>query len=138
MINNISSAYHEKGAMMNHWLWIGLAIVIVLFVVWRLNIRRQGAWVDLPSNANAYVNPELAPLVNWLANKAESQIGRGLNVTGNAFAMSTLSDEVEKALAERQNDSSIEINIPAFIGDKNGIYDFNVSMKREELKQFDL
>ena len=123
---------------MNHWLWIGLVIVIVLFVVWRLNIRRQGAWVDLPSDANAYVNPELVPLVNWLAKKAELQIGRGLNVTGSAFAMSTLSDEVERALSAPQDDGSIEINIPAFVGDKNGMYDFNVTVEREELKQFDL
>ena len=124
--------------MVNHWLWIGLAIVIALFVVWRLNIRRQGAWVDLPSDANAYVNPELVLLVNWLAKKAESQIGRGLKVTGNAFAMSTLSDEVERALSAPQDDGSIEINIPAFVGDKNGMYDFNVTVEREELKQFDL
>ena len=124
--------------MMNHWLWIGLVIVIVLFVVWRLNIRGQGAWVDLPSDANAYVNPELVPLVNWVAKKAELQIGRGLKVTGNAFAMSTLSDEVEKALAEQQDDGSIEINIPAFVGDRDGMYDFNVTIEREELRQFDL
>ena len=123
---------------MSLWLWIGLSIVIVFFVVWRLNIRRQGAWVDLPSDANAYVNPELGPLVNWLAKKAESQIGRGLNVTGNAFAMSTLSDEVERALVERHEDGSIEINIPAFVGDQNGMYDFNVTVECEELKQFDL
>ena len=124
--------------MMNHWLWIGLVIVTVLFVVWRLNIRRQGAWVDLPSDANAYVNPEVVLLVNWLAKKAESQIGRGLKVTGNAFAMSTLSDEVQKALSEPQDDGSIEINIPAFVGDKNGMYDFKVTVESEELKQFDL
>ncbi|MBW2408503.1 MAG: hypothetical protein JRF72_01810 [Deltaproteobacteria bacterium] len=123
---------------MNHWLWIGLAIVIVLFVVWRLNIRRQGTWVDLPSHANAYVNPERAPLVNWLAKKAESQIGRGLNITGSAFAMSTLSDEVESALAAQKEGGSIEINIPAFVGDRDGMYDFKVTVEREELKQFDL
>jgi hypothetical protein len=124
--------------MMNHWLWIGLVIVTVLFVVWRLNIRRQGASVDLPSDANAYVNPELVLLVNWLAKKAESQIGRGLKVTGNAFAMSTLSDEVERALSAPQDDGSIEINIPAFVGDKNGMYDFNVTVESKELKQFGL
>ncbi len=123
---------------MNHWLWIGLVIVIVLFVVWRLNIRRQGAWVDLPSDANAYVNPELVPLVNWVAKKAELQIGRGLKVTGNAFAMSTLSDEVERALSAPKDDGSIEINIPAFVGDRDGMYDFNVTIEREELRQFDL
>ena len=123
---------------MSHWLWIGLAIVIVLFVVWRLNIRRQGAWVDLPSDANAYVNPELGPLVNWLAKRAESQIGRGLNITGNAFAMSTLSDELERALAEQHGDGSIEINIPAFVGDRNGMYDFKLTLAREELKHFNL
>ncbi len=123
---------------MNHWLWIGLVIVIVLFVVWRLNIRRQGAWVDLPSDANAYVNPELVPLVNWVAKKAELEIGRGLKVTGNAFAMSTLSDEVERALSAPQDDGSIEINIPAFVGDRDGMYDFNVTIEREELWQFDL
>ncbi len=123
---------------MNHWLWIGLVIVIVLFVVWRLNIRRQGAWVDLPSDANAYVNPELVPLVNWVAKKAELEIGRGLKVTGNAFAMSTLSDEVERALSAPKDDGSIEIKIPAFVGDKNGMYDFNVTIEREELRQFDL
>jgi hypothetical protein len=124
--------------MMNHWLWMGLAIVIVLFVVWRLNIRRQGAWVDLPSDANAYVNPELVPLVHWLAQKAESQIGRGINIRGNAFAMSTLSDEAESALAERHGDGRFEINIPAFVGDKDGMYDFKVTVAREALKQFDL
>ena len=123
---------------MSLWLWIGLAIVIVLFVVWRLNIRRQGAWVDLPSDANAYVNPELAPLVNWLAKKAESQIGRGLNISGNAFAMSTLSDEVERALSAQKKDGSIEIEIPAFVGDRDGMYDFRVTVEHEELKQFDL
>ena len=52
--------------------------------------------------------------------------------------MSTLSDEVEKALAEQQDDGSIEINIPAFIGDRDGMYDFNVTIEQEELKQFDL
>ena len=123
---------------MNYWLWIGLAIVIVLFVVWRLSIRRQGAWVEMPSDANAYVNTELASLVNWLAEKAESQIGRGLNVSGNAFAMSTLSDEVERALAEQHEDGSIEINIPAFVGDRDGMYDFKVTVTHAELKQFDL
>lgn len=123
---------------MSNWIWIGLAIVVVLFVVWRINIRRQGVWVDIPPDANAYVNPELALLVNWLAKKAESQIGHGLKVTGNAFAMSALSDEVERALSAPQDDGNIEINIPAFVGDKNGMYDFNVTVEREELKQFDL
>ena len=123
---------------MSHWIWIGLTVVIVLFVVWRLNIRRQGTWVDVPSDPNAYVNPDLTPLVDWIAKKAESQLGRGINIAGNAFAMSTLSDEVERALAEQQADGSIEINIPAFVGDRDGMYDFNVTLEGEELKQFDL
>ena len=129
---------HAKGAIMSLWIWIGLAGVIALFVVWRLNIRRQGAWVNVPSDPNAFVNPELKPLVHWLAKKAESQIGRGLNIAGDAFAMSTLSDEVEKALAEQHGIGSIEINIPAFVGDRDGMYDFKVRLEREELKQFNL
>jgi hypothetical protein len=126
----------EKGAIMSIWIWVGIALLIVLFIIWRVNIRRQGTWIETPSNPHAYVKPELLPLVQWLANKAESQIGRGINISQDAFALSTMSDAVEEALAEQSHKDRIEISIPAFVGDKDGMYGFNVTLEREQLKQF--
>lgn len=123
---------------MNNWIWVGIVLLIVLFLVWRWNIRRHGTWVDAPSDPHAYVKHELLPLVEWLAKKAESQIGRGINITDNAFALSTMSDAVEKALTEQGGRETIEISIPAFVGDSNGMYDFNIILHREQLKQFNL
>jgi len=121
---------------MSIWIWVGIALLIVFFVVWRWNIRRHGTWVDAPSDPHAYVKPELLPLVEWLAKRAESQIGRGINISDNAFALSTMSDAVEKALNEQGGRERIEINIPAFVGDGDGLYDFNITLNRQQLKQF--
>ena len=50
---------------------------IVLFVGWRIFLRTQGEWIDMPSDPHEYVKPELAALVDWLATQAEAQIWRG-------------------------------------------------------------
>jgi len=123
---------------MSLWIGVVIALLTLLFVLWRLNIRTHGTWVDLRFDPHTYVKPELVPLVDWLAKKAESQIGRGLNISGNAFVLSTICDAVEKALAEQREGGKVEITLPEFIGDKDGMYGFQVTLEREQLKQFNL
>ena len=117
--------------------WIAGA-VIVLLVAWRLNLRRQGTWVDLPADPHAAVKPELVALVDWVAKKAEEQIGRGHDVSGNAIAMSAISQAAEVALAEQRDDGQIEIAIPEFIHDVEGAHGFHVKIERARLAQFNL
>ncbi len=122
---------------MKIWILIGIAL-LVLFVWWRLNIRASGSWVDLPSNPYAFVDPKYAPLVEWLAKEAEAQIGRGHNIAGNSITMGTLNEAVEQALADRSGDGQIEISIPDFIGDADGMYGFSVTLDQQQLEQFNL
>ncbi len=117
--------------------WIAVA-VIVLFVAWRLNIRRHGTWVDLPSDPHVHVKPELVALVDWLAKQAEAQIGGGHDISGNAFALSTLSQVAETALAEQQEAGQIAIGIPEFIHDAEGAHGFRVTVDRAQLVRFNL
>ena len=51
--------------------------LIVLFVAWRLFLRAQGTWVEVPADPHAYVNPELVPLVDWMAQEAAESRSAG-------------------------------------------------------------
>jgi hypothetical protein len=117
--------------------WIAL-VVIALLVVWRINIRRQGRWVELPSDPQAFVKPELVQIVEWLAKEAETQIGRGHDVSGNPIALSAIGEAVETALTERQGDGQVEIALPEFIHDAEGAHGFRVTIDQEQLTQFNL
>ena len=120
---------------MRIWMLIGIA-ALVMFVLWRLNIRASGTWIDLPSDPHANVKPIYAQLVDWLANEAETQIGRGHNIVGDPIALGILSETVELALAHRGDDGQIEISIPELIGDAEGMYGFQVTVNREQLEEF--
>ncbi len=122
---------------MRIWILIGIAL-LVLFVLWRLNIRASGTWIDLPSDPHTYVNPIYAPLVDWLAKEAEAQIGREHNIAGDPIALGMLSEAAELALANRGDDGQIEISIPEFIGDTEGMHGFQVTVNREQLEEFRL
>ena len=122
---------------MRIWILIGIA-ALVMFVLWRLNIRASGTWIDLPSDPHANVKPIYAQLVDWLANEAETQIGRGHNIAGDPIALGILSETVELALAHRGDDGQIEISIPELIGDAEGMYGFQVTVNREQLEEFRL
>ena len=69
--------------------------LVVLFVAWRLFLRTQGTWVEVPADPHAYVNPELVPLVDWMAQEAEEQIGRGLVIAGDPFALGAIAEAAE-------------------------------------------
>ena len=122
---------------MSVWIWIGLALAVV-FVLWRLNLRAHGTWVDLPSDPHEFVKPEYAPLIDWLANEVETQIGRENIIAGNAFALSTLNEALETALADRGGISQIEISIPEFTHDAEGALDFRIVVDQEQLEKFNL
>ena len=111
-------------------------VVIVLFVGWRIFMRTQGVWIDAPSDPHEYVKPELAPLVDWLAKQAESQIGRGHEIAGDPFALGTIAEVTERALAGQRDAESIEISIPELIGDAERMHGFRVTLDREQLKQY--
>ena len=115
---------------MKFLIWIGVAL-LVLFILWRLNIRASGTWIDLPSDPHANVKPIYAQLVDWLAKEAETQIGRGHSIAGDPIALGILSETVELALAHRGDDGQIEISIPEFTGDAEGMYGFQVTVNRE-------
>ena len=122
---------------MNVWIWIGVAFVVV-FVLWRLNLRAHGTSVDLPSDPHTFVKPDYTSLIDWLANEAETQMGRTHIIAGNAFALSTLNEALEKALADRVDDGQIEISIPEFIHDAEGAHGFRVVVDRDQLEKFNL
>ena len=117
--------------------WIIVAFV-VLFVGWRLNLRRHGTWVEAPSDPHVYVKPELVALVDWIATQAEAQIGRGHQVFGNAIAMSAIGEAAERALAEQRGAAQVEIGIPEFIHDAEGAHGFKVTIDRAQLARFNL
>ena len=48
-------------------------VAIVLFVGWRIFLRTQGVWIDVPSDPHEYVKPELVPLVDWLAGQRDAE-----------------------------------------------------------------
>ena len=124
---------------MSIWIWIGIGIaLIVVFIIWRRNIRAQGTWVDLPSDPHAFVKSEYGPLIDWLAKEAEAQIGRGHNIAGNPIVLSALNEALEKALAERDDESKIEISIPELIHDAGGAHGFRITIDREQLAKFNL
>ena len=124
---------------MSIWIWIGIGIaLIVVFIIWRLNIRAHGTWVDLPSDPHAFVKSEYGPLIDWLAKEAEAQIGRGHNIAGNPIMLSALNEALEKALADRVGDSRIEISIPEFIHDAEGAHGFRITVDREQLEKLNL
>ena len=112
--------------------------LVVLFVAWRLFICTQGTWVDVPTDPHAFVNPELTALVDWMAQQAEAQIGRGLLIVGDPFALGAIAEAAETALAEQHGAETIEIEVPPFIGDADGMYGFVVTLDRELCEQFNL
>ena len=111
-------------------------VAIVLFVGWRMFIRTQGVWIDVPADPHEYVKPELAPLVDWLAKQAESQIGRGHVIAGDPIALGNIAEVTERALAGQSDAGSIEISVPELIGDAEGWHGFRVTLDREQLKQY--
>ncbi len=113
-------------------------VLVVLFVAWRLFLRTQGTWVEVPADPHAYVHPELVPLVDWMARQAEAQIGRGLVIAGDPFALGTIAEAAETALAEQRGAETIEIVVSPFIGDGEGMYGFDVTLDREQREQFNL
>ena len=82
------------------------------------------------------MKPELAPLVDWLAKQAESQIGRGLEISGDPFALGNIAEVTERALAGQRDAESLEISIPELIGDAEGMHGFRVTLDREQLKRY--
>jgi hypothetical protein len=84
------------------------------------------------------VKPELIPIVDWLARAAETKMGGKHDISGNAFALSTISEAVEEALARQGEDGKVEISIPLLIGDADGNYGLEMTFGAEELKRFNL
>ena len=111
-------------------------VAIVLFVGWRIFLRTQGVWIDVPSDPHEFVKPELAPLVDWLAEQAESQIGRNLEISTDPFALGRIAELAERALAGQRDAESIEISIPELIGDAEGMHGFRVTLDREQVEYF--
>ncbi len=109
---------------------------IVLFVGWRIFLRTQGEWIDMPSDPHEYVKPELAALVDWLATQAEAQIGRGHAIVGDPIALANIAEATESALAGRRGAGGLEINIPELIGDAEGWHGFRVTLDPEQLEEY--
>ncbi len=112
--------------------------LVILFLAWRLFLRTQGTWVEVPADPHAYVNPELVPLVDWMAREAEEQIGRGLAIAGDPFALGAIAEAAETALAEQRGAETIEIVVSSLVGDAEGMYGFGVTLDREQQERFNL
>ena len=103
---------------------------------WRIFLRTQGVWIDVPSDPHEYVKAELVPLVDWLATQAESQIGRDHQISGDPFALGAIAEVVERALVGQRDAGNIEIHIPDLITDAEGSHGFRVTLNREQLEEY--
>ena len=110
---------------------------VVLYILWRWNIARSGQWIDIPEDPHTFVDPKYRPIVDYLAQLAKQQFP-DMNVANNALFVNNLNQAVIDALMEADGEPRLEIDIPEFYGDANGIYQFRTTVREEKLKEFGL
>ena len=71
-----------------------------------------------------------------MVKQAESQIGRDPEISGDHFALGRIAEVAERALAGQMDAGNIEISTPDLISDAEGTHGFQVTLDREQLKQY--